>query len=115
MMKTARLEGVAGVLVSEAPEGVLFGRLARQSPYDPLLEQLRTAGPGKFLKFDSLRARPSVAARAKKLGIKVLFGEQGETLWVTLARAEMHAEGSVDQPKQKTNAELVLEAIAAKR
>ena len=52
--------GVAGFLVDEAPVGIEFGARKRTSPYDPLLIQLREAGPGKFLKFADLRARGSV-------------------------------------------------------
>ncbi len=119
--KTARkapdFAGVPGALVDSAPEGMVFGlKKWRVSPYDPLLEQLRKAGAGKFLKFDDLRCRISVSARAKKLGIKVLFGEQGNTLFVTLATAELQANGVVEeQPKKPSNSDLVLAAIREKR
>lgn len=110
-----RLEGVAGALVDEAPEGILFGKSLRQSPYDALLQQLKAAGAGKFLRFESLRAKPSIMARAKKLGIRILFGEQGNVLWVTLASVELRTDGEVERPAKKTNSDLVLEAIEGKR
>jgi hypothetical protein len=110
-----KFDGVIGALVTEAPDGVLFGQKLRQSPYDPLLKQLRDAGAGKFLRFESLRAKPSIAARAKKLGIRVLFGEQGDVLWVTLAAADLRTDGAAEQPTRKTNSDLVLEGLDAKR
>jgi hypothetical protein len=110
--------GVAGILVDEAPEGIEFGarKQSRLSPYDPLLVQLKAAGAGKFLKFSDLRCRPSIMARSKKLGIKVLFGEQGNTLYVTLATAELEVSGIVEpQPPKPSNSDLVLRAISEKR
>jgi hypothetical protein len=95
---------------------VKFGRSLRGSPYDPLLIQLRTAGAGKFLRFADRRARTSITARAKKLNIKVMFGEQGESLWVTLAAVEMKSNGHVEeQPARPSNGDLAIAAINAKR
>jgi|SRR5579863_140607 len=107
--------GVPGRLVDEAPPDVVFGRKSKLSPYDPLLLQLQKAGAGKFLKFDDLRAKSSLIVRAKKLGIKILFGEQGSTLWVALAKAELSQDGNVQQPsapKARPLPEIVLEAIS---
>jgi hypothetical protein len=109
------LAGVAGMLVDSAPSDVLFGaRRLKTSPYDPLLIQLSKAGAGKFLRFDDIRAKTSLTARAKKLNIKVLFGEQGNTLWVTLAKAEMETEGVVAPAKateKLSMSDLALRAI----
>jgi len=109
--------GVPGVLVSEAPpEGMLFGaKKLKVSPYDPLLLQLKVAGPGNYLKFEDLRARVSVYARAKKLGIVVEFGERGNTLWVALGKAQLHTDGAVDEAPRKTISDVVIDAIKAKR
>jgi hypothetical protein len=79
--KAPDFSGVAGKLV-EAPTDLHFGaRAGRGSPYDALLEQL-AASKGKVLEFGDTRARPSVYARAKKLGLRVLFAESGNTLYV---------------------------------
>lgn len=92
------LTGVPGALVDQAPPDLLFGpRKMKTSPYDTLLLQLQRAGAGKFLRFEDLRARASLTARSKKLNIKILFGEQGSTLWVALAKTQMETEGKVDQ------------------
>jgi hypothetical protein len=109
-------EGVAGALFDEAPADVMFGvnRSTRTSPYDPLLLQLKTAGAGKYLRFDDLRAKSAIKARAKKLEMKILFGEQGNLLWVALAKAELHTNGKVDPVpvvERKTDSALVLEAL----
>lgn len=109
-------EGVPGELLNEAPEGLTFGeKKLRKSPYDPLLIQLRDAGPGKYLKFGDLRARVSLLARSKKLGIRLLFGEQDNTLWVTLAKAELTTEGKSEESPRKTLADVVMDAIRQKR
>lgn len=109
-------KGVPGMLLDAAPDGLEFGTgKKRLSPYDPLLKQLQAAGAGKFLKFEDLRARTSVQARAKKLGIRVLFGEQGSVLWVTLASATIETEGTVEPQVKVTNADMILKAIADKR
>jgi hypothetical protein len=112
------LEGVPGELVDIAPADILFGeRRLKTSPYDPLLLQLKNAGAGKFLKFGDLRCRPSLTVRAKKLGLKILFGEQGQTLWVTLAKADLDAVGGPiePQPARPAMTDLVLKALGAKR
>jgi hypothetical protein len=100
--------------MDSAPPGVLFGpKKLRTSPYDPLLLQLKTAGPGKFLRFEDLRARVSIVARAKKLGIKVMFGEEGRALWVCLEKAELKTNGvTEDQLDKPSNGDLVLRAIS---
>lgn len=99
-----------------APAGIAFGdKKLRGSPYDSLILQLRDAGPGKFLKFSELRARPSLIARSKKLSVRLMFGEEGSTLWVALAKADLVADGKTDEEKPKTLAEIVLLAIDAKR
>ena len=109
------LAGVPGQLVDDAPPDILFGpRKTKTSPYDPLLLQLQKAGAGKFLRFEDLRARPSLTARAKKLNIKILFGEQGSTLWVTLAKAELSHNSHVEElpaPKARPLPEIVLDGI----
>jgi hypothetical protein len=119
---TPNMHGVLGVLVDEAPSTVLFGKRLNTSPYDPLLLQLQRAGAGKFLKFEDKRAKASVAARAKKLNIKILFGEEGETLWVMLATVDLSNNGHVDpvpEAKAKSLAkslnDIVLEAVITKR
>jgi hypothetical protein len=75
--------GVAGRLVElPADVSLQFGaRGGRVSPYDALLEQL-AAARDKVLEFGDLRARASVMARSKKLGIKVLLAEHGPKLYV---------------------------------
>ena len=46
----------------------------------------------------------------------MLFGEQGETLWVTLAKANLETNGLIEkQPAPPTNSELVMKAIGEKR
>ena len=111
----SHLSGVPGQLVDAAPPDILFGpRKTKTSPYDPLLLQLQKAGAGKFLRFEDLRARPSLTARAKKLNIKILFGEQGSTLWVTLAKAELSHNSHVEElpaPKARPLPEIVLDGI----
>ena len=78
------MTGVPGVLVDAqlAPVEIVWGNRLRKSPYDPLLHQLAEAGAGKFLKFPDTRARVSVIARARKLGLKVTCGEQAGALYV---------------------------------
>ncbi len=95
--------GVAGSLVSEIPEGLLFGeRKTKTSPYDPLLLQLKAAGAGKYLRFEDLRARASVLARSRKLNIKVTFAEDGNILFVGLAQVELALDAPAPEPKQST-------------
>ena len=109
------MRGVPGVICDSAPPDVLFGsRRHKTSPYDPLLLQLQRSGAGKFLRFEDRRAKVSIVARAKKLNIKVLFGEQGDTLWVTLAKVELSSNGHSEpqqQPKARPLAEIILEGI----
>ncbi len=108
--------GVAGVLVDAAPEGIVFGeRKFATSPYDPLIIQLRDAGAGKFLKFSDLKARVSLKARAKKLNVNLLFGEEGSTLWVTLAKANLLTDGKTEDQPSRSLADTILLAIDAKR
>ncbi len=110
------MRGVPGVMIDELPDGVMFGVKNKVSPYDVLLRQLVAAPAGKFLRFDDLRARASVYTRAKKLGIKVLFGEQGNTLYVMIAKADLADEGVTEkQPPPITNKDRVLAAIGDKR
>ena len=78
------ITGVPGELVPLAGLDLHFGKSLRTSPYDPLLEQLDKAGPGNALRFGDLRARVSVVARAKKLGLHVSFAVSGNTLYVRL-------------------------------
>ncbi|MCU1330691.1 MAG: hypothetical protein JWN34_6061, partial [Bryobacterales bacterium] len=69
----------------------------------------------KFLQFDDLRARPSLMVRAKKLGIRILFGEKGDTLYVSLAKVDLTTDGvAADQPRISMS-EIVLSAIKAGR
>jgi hypothetical protein len=110
------MTGVSGCLMDSAPDDVLFGgRANKGSPYDSLLLQLKAAGHGKFLRFDDLRAKASVWARAKKMGIKVLFGTQGDKLWVSLAKVEMETDGEVDVQPKRANVDIVLDAVKAGR
>ena len=55
------------------------------------------------------------AQRAKKLGIRVLFGEQGNVLWVTLAQAALSVDGIAEAPLKKSAEDIVLEALREKR
>ncbi len=108
--------GVAGVVIESVPEDVVFGERKRKcSPYDPLLLQLQAAGPGKFLRFDDLRARPSLIVRAKKLGIRVLFGEKGEQLFVCLAKADLTTAGVADEQPRVTVSDIVIAALKVGR
>jgi hypothetical protein len=108
--------GVPGELVDSVPADVLFGeRKAKTSPYDPLLLQLRSAGPGRYLRFAETRARVSVAARAKKLGMKVVFGEQAGVLWVALAKVELATSGHTEKEAGRSPADVMLEAIRQKK
>lgn len=73
--------GVAGALVSIAEIALEFGRSTKNSPYDALLDELATATdaaneknqPRPGLRFDDARAKPSIYARAKKKGLRVVF------------------------------------------
>ena len=114
---TPNMQGVPGVLMDEAPPDIVFGGRKKVSPYDALLLQLKAAGVGKYMKFDDLKARTSLTARSKKLGIKLLFGEDNNnSLWITLAKAELTEDGVTEkQPTPPTNSDLVLKAIGEKR
>jgi hypothetical protein len=73
--------GVAGELLPQAPEGLVFGRM-KASPYDALLDQLAAAPRAAALKFGDVKARSSVALRAKKKGLRVSFNASTGVLYV---------------------------------
>lgn len=80
--------GVASVFVKLAevpPELVFSARKQRTSPYDEKLRALLEAGRDTLLKFDDPRARASLSARSKKLGMKLEYGEHMGKLYVRLA------------------------------
>lgn len=100
--KPIDFSGTPGGLVDagEEPQGVAWGGKTRKSPYDALLRQLEAAGEGKRLLFRDVKARTSVAVRARKLGIKVLIGEDSAgQLWVKLAAAADDPVGAVRREK----------------
>jgi hypothetical protein len=74
--------GVPGELVSLESLDLVFGRMSKASPYDPLLHQLAVAGTGKALKFGDVRAKASLYARGKKLGLRLSFAIFGTDLYV---------------------------------
>ena len=79
--------GVPGALIeaSELPPDLVFGlRKQHVSPYDALLKQLLESGEGKALSFGHERARASVFARSKKLGIKIEMADHAGKLYVRL-------------------------------
>lgn len=78
------MSGVPGELVSDStlPEDIHWGAKRRMSPYDGPLKALADAGPGKVLRFGELKARLSVPARAKKLGLRIECGEKDGVLYV---------------------------------
>lgn len=77
--------GVPGKLVA-VPTGLVFcDRKTRISPYDALLLELAVAPKGNVLQFSDLRARNSLSVRSRKLGMKILFAEQANTLYVQFA------------------------------
>jgi hypothetical protein len=82
--------GVPGELVAAdaVPAGIHWGTKLRGSPYDPLLKELAEAGAGKMLKFGNARARTSIVLRARKLGLKVVCGEDGGALYVKFVGRE---------------------------
>lgn len=82
--KMPDMTGVPGRLI-KCPAGIEFGPKGRQSPYDSLLKQLAAANDGQILQFDGGRAKPSVAVRASKLGMKVEFAQAGNLLYVRFA------------------------------
>lgn len=84
--------GVPGALVPLTGIALEFGRQNRSSPYDSLLDELARATdeaiekkePKPGLKFDDLRAKPSIYARAKKKGLRVVFAVAGAALYVRM-------------------------------
>ena len=92
------VHGVPGEL-APLPSDLLFGSRLRQSPYDGLLQQLKAAtlawkdtepcvGAQPGLVFGEMRARTSLAVRAKKLGLRISFAEKGAKLYVRLDGVE---------------------------
>lgn len=80
-MKAPDFSGVKGELVLAEGLQLNFGSRLKSSPYDALLDQL-VAARGQLLKFAALKARASVAVRAKKKGLRVSFAEAGGCLFV---------------------------------
>lgn len=87
------MDGVAGRVVKAAdlPAGlaetlIFVARNNKVSPYDAPLRELAEAtkanGPGAFLEFGDVRARVSVAVRARKLGFRVSFATANGKLYV---------------------------------
>lgn len=79
--------GTPGKMVDASQlDGLVFGGRAKVSPYDKLLTELKEATPKPpskvVLEFESLKARASVYARAKKLEMRVSFAELGGKLYV---------------------------------
>lgn len=83
--------GVAGRLVVAPDPALVFGeRASKGSPYDVLLEELLQAtlraetggGHPPALEFDDVRAKPSLVARGKKKGMKLVFAEKDGKLFV---------------------------------
>lgn len=56
----------------------------RESPYRLAIQELMKGAEGKVLRFDKIGARNQIGQQAKKLGVKVLFAEQGTYLYVKL-------------------------------
>lgn len=113
-----RLEGVPGVLLTArdvAPLGLIFGAATRVSPYDAKLRELCAAEAGAVLCFGNLRARASLYQRAKKLNIKLEFGEQGGKLYARLVSSEalprQSVTGTVVTDAKTRNRALICAAI----
>lgn len=83
--------GVPGELVSLEGIALEFGR-TKISPYDGLLDQLAKATdaaveksqPRPGLKFGDPRAKASIYARAKRMGLRVIFAIAGNELYVRM-------------------------------
>lgn len=82
---------VTGQIVAAEGLNLEFGAAGRKSAYDDLLNRLIEAAPGHVLKFADTRCRATVAARAKKLGLRVLFAESAGALYVQISRVEPKA------------------------
>ena len=64
---------------------LIFGTTMRKmSPYVTALNQLKVAPAGQYLEFDNLRARCQISVQARKHGMKVLFAECNNKLYVKL-------------------------------
>lgn len=111
--------GVPGALIeaSELPPDLVFGlRKQHISPYDALLKQLLESGEGKALKFGHERARTSVVARSKKLGIKIELADYAGELYVRLApgstsQARQPLKDGLVSDKKTRNRSLILTAL----
>lgn len=79
------LEGVPGKLTVAPSVALKWGARKGLSPYDALLEQLAAAKPGQVLAFEHPRAKPSVGARSRKLGLRVEMAELDGKLYVRFA------------------------------
>jgi hypothetical protein len=97
-------DGVPGELVSLEGLNLVFGTRLKTSPYDPLLDQLVQAGPGKALRFGDVRAKASVYARAKKRGLRVSFAESAGALYVRF-------DGSSDADVRKSRRDHIVVAL----
>jgi hypothetical protein len=98
------MTGVPGEIVSVDGLQLVFGPRARQSPYDPLLQQLVDAGPGRALKFGDARARVALTSRAKKMGLRISFAISGDSLYVRL-------DGGVTEDVKATRRGRIKEAL----
>jgi hypothetical protein len=126
---------VSGEITDACPPGLVFGKRAHPpSRYGALLALLRDS-PGKYLKFEHLRARCALGAHARRMNLKILFAQEGPVLWVSLAppakelpvkaaktlpgrTMDVVPEETPDEEAPKpapTIAELALQAITAKR
>src|SRR5260370_12736875 len=101
------MKGVPGELISLNGLNLVFGRGAKPSPYDALLDQLAAtalSAPGQVLRFSDMRAKPSIYARAKKKGMRVSFAEDAGLLYVRY-------DGSTEDDTRTTRREQILHAL----
>lgn len=104
--------GTPGKL-TELPAALVFGGLGRISPYDALLLQLekacdeakRQSRPLPGLEFTDVKAKPSVYARAKKLGYRVAFAEDKGRLYVRF-------DGLVSDDKKALRRKAIIEVLS---
>ena len=98
------MRGVPGEIISLEGLTLVWGGRKKVSPYDTLLNQLVAAGVGKGLKFSDERAKASVWARAKRLGLRVSYAVDGKDLYVRL-------DGRIDDDLKGSRRARILEAL----